>query len=407
MSIKNKIKALLLRKRPLFRLSWRYGLPCDDYIKLHRWVMLRSLQKKPFLLVSFIYSLICWYVCWFWVAAYRSFLQFNQQAVDDGTSMFSQIFGLFRAGLGQGISAFDYYRFKLYQTSSMLWWQYVFDFQLPFFHSTYQLNAISPTSQAFLSNKLTFAQRLSKAGGQTVATLDSVNLNDNWAVEAWLSLSDNVFIKPESASRSIGCLSLTKLDKNWQFDYLGKQYYGDEGLNSVKALLPVCKYIVQPLLSHHSEMSAWQDSDKTITLRVVSCLEQGKCHLVIGNLELNDDSHRRFNVFAIDVSNGSVILDQDYCAKVMGVDLTTRVTIPFWQSVVDEITLAHSLCADIHTVGWDLVITDTEVVLLEGNINWGVNPLQYAAQAPLLPLLISQSSQFAVTPTKASTVDLR
>lgn len=417
MTIVSRISLLLRRRRPVFRFSWRFFFPCAGYIQIHRKVLLSALQQRPWLILPFSWSLFSWYFCWFWVTLYSAMHRLNRQAVDDGVPTSRQVFGLLRAGLGQGISGFDYYHFKLYQVPPKLWWQYVFDFQLPYFHHAFQFNPISPSSRAYLSNKATFAKRLSAAGGHPVVTLDSVSLMGDWPVEDWLGFSDQIFIKPESASRSMGCVSLSKHGTDWRFNFSGQQYTGKEGLSSLKSLLPVGRYMVQPLLEHHPEMASWQSSDTTITLRIISCIDYGplkegvsgtgQFKLVCGNLELNDDANRRFRVFAIDISDGGVMLEHEYCAEIMGVRAETRVIIPFWQALCDEIALAHSLCADVHTVGWDAVVTATGVVLLEGNINWGLNPLQRAAQVPLLPLLSVCSSRFAVTPAKEPTTDLR
>lgn len=391
--IVSRLKKILLRRRPIFRFSWRFVLPCNGYISIHRKVMLRSIRFQPWLLCVFVWQFCTWCLCWHWLSMYRAFHQYHDQAINNGVSISQQILGLLRSGLGQGISAFDFYQLKLYQVAPHLWWEYVFDSQLPYFHNAFQPIPISQDSRIYLSNKNIFAVRLSASGGHSVPTLDSINLNEVWPVVSWLNLSEQVFIKPDGASRSEGCVTLSK-HQGWQFEFLNEYYEGEQGLSLLKPLLPLGRYLVQPLLENHPEMNTWQCNDKTITLRIVSYMYDGVCNLAIGNLELNDDMHRRFRVFAIDLLDGGVSLEAKHCASLGWAEKDRRVMLPYWHELQTEIKLAHSVCTDVHTVGWDAVITATGVVLLEGNFNWGINPLQRVRQAPLLPLLCQCSSGF-------------
>ncbi|PIW59867.1 sugar-transfer associated ATP-grasp domain-containing protein [Shewanella sp. CG12_big_fil_rev_8_21_14_0_65_47_15] len=388
-----RIKSILLRRRPLFRYSWRYLLPCEGYIAVHRQVMLRSLKHRPWLICVFAWSLLTWFLCWHWVVMYRAMRRFRQQAVDAGVPIWQQVTGLLAAGLGQGISGFDYYHFKLYRVAPTHWWRYVFDFQLPHFHHAFQTHPISQASRSYLSCKGIFAERLAAVGGHPVATIANVNLQEHWPIEDWLVMAPKIFIKPEGASRSQGCVTISKPEQ-WRFEYAEAIYEGAQGLESLKYRLPMGEYLVQPLLEHHPTMAKWQLSDKTITLRIVSAMDEGVFTLVAANLELNDDTHRRFKVFAVDLVNGTAVLDAEHCAVLGWECHEAKVSLPHWTDVLAEIELAHRLCADVHTVGWDAVITPNGVVLLEGNLNWGINTLQIVREAPLLPLLCQSSPVF-------------
>lgn len=388
-----RIRSLLLRRRPLFRYSWRYLLPCEGYIAVHRQVMMRSLKHRPWLICVFVWSVLAWFLCWHWVVMYRAMRRLRQQAVDAGVPIWQQVSGLLSAGLGQGISGFDYYHFKLYRVAPQHWWQYVFDFQLPHFHHAFQTHPISQASRSYLSCKGIFAERLSAEGGHPVATIANVNLQVHWPIDDWLVIAPKIFIKPEAASRSQGCVTISKPEQ-WRFEYAEAIYEGAQGLESLKSSLPMGKYLVQPLLEHHPQMAKWQLSDKTITLRIVSGMNEGEFTLVAANLELNDDTHRRFKVFAVDLVSGTAVLDAEHCAALGWECHETKVSLPHWTDVLAEIELAHRLCADVHTVGWDAVITPNGVVLLEGNLNWGINTLQIVREAPLLHLLCQSSPVF-------------
>lgn len=388
-----RLRPLLFRRRPLFRYSWRFLLPCSGFVALHRSVILDTLAKRPELAWVFIWQCMTWSLYWHWFLMYKASKHYHHQASNDGVTRYLQVVGLLRAGLGQGISAFDFYHFKLYQYPPHRWWEYVFDFQLPYFHHSFQSATICATSRDFLTNKHTFYSRLAAVNGQAVPSLAHIALTDIWPIDEWLNQSAKVFIKPVAASRSQGCVILSSA-QDWVFEFAGQIYCASEGLASLKLALPMGDYVVQPLLENHPQMLGWQRSDSTITLRVISCMDQGLCRLIVANLELNDEGSKRWRVFAIDVDNGGLVLDAEYCKQCLGLVEAQHLTIPFWSELQAEIMLAHSLCADVHTVGWDAVITPQGPRLLEGNLNWGVNPLQAARQAPLLPVLCRLSSQF-------------
>lgn len=49
--------------------------------------------------------------------------------------------------------------------------------------------------------------------------------------------------------------------------------------------------------------------------------------------------------------------------------------LPFWKEVVDLVTKAHGCFRGIQSIGWDVAITPTGPILIEGNDNWEVpNP---------------------------------
>ena len=49
--------------------------------------------------------------------------------------------------------------------------------------------------------------------------------------------------------------------------------------------------------------------------------------------------------------------------------------LPFWDEVVDLVTKAHGCFRGIQSIGWDVAITPTGPILIEGNDNWEVpNP---------------------------------
>ena len=60
--------------------------------------------------------------------------------------------------------------------------------------------------------------------------------------------------------------------------------------------------------------------------------------------------------------------------------------IPQWQEMLDHCCKAHQLCPDIRTIGWDVALDPSGVVLVEGNTGWATKVHQSGGRA--LALLI-------------------
>lgn len=47
-------------------------------------------------------------------------------------------------------------------------------------------------------------------------------------------------------------------------------------------------------------------------------------------------------------------------------------TIPFWKEAVKQAKSFHAMLSDIHSIGWDIAISETGPVFIEGNDNWEI-----------------------------------
>jgi hypothetical protein len=57
--------------------------------------------------------------------------------------------------------------------------------------------------------------------------------------------------------------------------------------------------------------------------------------------------------------------------------------VPFWNEALDLAIDAHREFRDMASVGWDVAITESGPVLVEGNAIWGVDSAQITHQRPL------------------------
>ena len=54
--------------------------------------------------------------------------------------------------------------------------------------------------------------------------------------------------------------------------------------------------------------------------------------------------------------------------------------IPFWDEIQDTVKNAHRLFYGLHSIGWDVCITDDGIKLIEGNDNWDTIDAQFLDQ---------------------------
>ncbi len=51
--------------------------------------------------------------------------------------------------------------------------------------------------------------------------------------------------------------------------------------------------------------------------------------------------------------------------------------IPLWDEIIDVVKHAHRLFYGLHSIGWDVCVTDDGIKLIEGNDNWDTIDLQF------------------------------
>ena len=44
--------------------------------------------------------------------------------------------------------------------------------------------------------------------------------------------------------------------------------------------------------------------------------------------------------------------------------------IPHWNEIVENVKKAHLFFYGLHSIGWDVVVTDNGIMIIEGNDNW-------------------------------------
>ncbi|MCC5879146.1 MAG: hypothetical protein JJU03_04545 [Idiomarina sp.] len=381
-------RRIIKRRAPHTWLSWRFVLPVGHVadtpeFKLHRKVFFHAWRELPRIVYAalVIVSTPYWYV-WAGPQAYRRLRKRIAKSDESAPVLFAQK-GLFhskeykqseRQAIARGVSAQSFSVLKLYQIPTEQWWQYVPNDLLPHWHRTWQ-GPVSNAVADIMANKRTFAEFM---GEHNLPVVSSVPLIPDH--QAWQKmLSDPApdwFLKPEVASQAKGCLILT-LNQDQQVVLRSKdgaiELLEETDIEHyLREAFVAQRYLLQPRLVNHPLLEAHGVEGDLVVFRVVTLrMTSGEILVWRANMEAPLARNVAVEFHRVDVVTG-VIADLD------------KLCVPYWPELRDVVSRAHTEVTELHSVGWDLAITAQGPVLIEGNINWGTNPMQGKGHGPLL-----------------------
>ena len=123
-------------------------------------------------------------------------------------------------------------------------------------------------------------------------------------------------------------------------------------------------------------------------IRIKTILDKDICHIIEAKISLGHKSEIANDsinsLFAkIDVNTGKIITDAcNYPGEIFEVHPETNVKfkgiqIPFWKETLELMDKASKVMPQVKYVGWDIAITETGPVLIEGNNDPGYTGFQY------------------------------
>lgn len=203
------------------------------------------------------------------------------------------------------------------------------------------------------------------------------------------------FIKPSNGSHGVGAFSLV-------VGVSGLKWAGRNGSFEdffqycVAALKHARALIVQPKLSNHHEIRNFTRAKGLSTIRVVTVRKSGNIvvigacmRIIVGESEVDNFSHGAGGnlVAAVDVDNGQLVTARGsrsrHWPEMMHVNEhpssgtpIVGLTLPHWPQMIELVKKAHNSIASLHTVGWDVAITDAGPVIVEANWRYDIDILQ-------------------------------
>ena len=321
-----------------------------------------------------------------------------------------QILDLLNLSLLHGIPPVFYYAYGLYGQPHERWLHYVYTHELPHWHTVMCGQQELSAANRILSDKQAFALEMAKAGIPTPETIAYFPRSAKMTSER-IFLGQSFFCKPNTGNQGKGCFELL-------YDRMRKDYrvIGEEVVEGEAAVLSYfqrkvddCDYIVQPLLVNHPQIRRWCSSSRLATIRLITG-HGGRKPVCIGAvLEMpRSGEQMRWRLMPVDCQSGMLMPDrrQEIAFLNEGVrppDLTGK-AIPCWEDVLNLCLRAHEYLPALAAVGWDVAVTPSGVILIEGNFNWRIDSLQTVSGVPLLTtrLLGIYASRLWSNPTPPS-----
>jgi len=210
----------------------------------------------------------------------------------------------------------------------------------------------------------------------------------------------DLFVKPVRGRGGTGA-------ERW--DYIGAEcYHRMDGLEADAAgLLARLRsgslrraLLVQPRIRNHPELSDLSNGGALATVRALTCLDETGCpeligavlRMAVGANTTVDNFHAGGIAADVDLETGrlSQASDLGMFARVgwvthhpvTGARIAGR-QLPLWPELRAVALRAHAAFDDRILVGWDIAITDTGIVLVEGNSGPDVDIMQRARRCGL------------------------
>lgn len=205
------------------------------------------------------------------------------------------------------------------------------------------------------------------------------------------------FVKPSNGSHGQGTFSLSVTAE-------GLRWQGREGTidtffaHCVKALGHTRTLIVQPKLSNHSLIRKITHARGLSTIRIVTVRKAGQIkiigaalRIVVGDSEVDNFSHGASGnlVAGVDIDSGKLVTAIgsksrqwphmiDVSAHPRSGEPILGVQLPCWAETVALAKQAHAMIDSLHTVGWDIAVTEDGPLVVEANWRYDIDILQVA-----------------------------
>lgn len=369
------------RKVPFAMLHWRFLLPGQSIeIRLHRRAFLQALPQVPRLVWFCIalFSFTRWYL---WFGPRQLIRVWQQRKVElcdrEGITPLNQLQSLLQLVYVFAIPPVFYYRYRLHMYPASAWFKFIYSHELPSWHWMFS-ESVSDASLLLVDDKRHLADCAGAAGLPVVPHL-FLSRTSGALADDLLFQGKSLFLKPRRGARKEGACALLFEDNAYTLVRGSDQVV--EGMGAIRAelarLVSTKDYLVQPLLINHPELNCLCFSETLITFRVITAMLSEPV-VISANMEFPAGAGVSSVIpVSVEPREGAFLRLHERLARASEraaalSSLATK-TVPLWHELKRTVCRAHETMPDITTVGWDCAITPNGVVLIEGNMNWGVD----------------------------------
>ena len=313
-----------------------------------------------------------------------------------GIGLGRQYIAQIRLALRHGIAPRAYYFYGLYQEENRK--------QAPLFIQDHEIGLLlrvlnGTADYTLFDDKRRFFAECERHGLPTIPVIADFEKGSGKYVRSGTDRHlprTDLFAKPALGKCGTGVKAYTYERPGLYRSEEGRQRTEEELLSDLAECSQKTPYILQERYVNHPVIS--ELSPRALcTSRIVTCrLPDGSCEDIIAifKMSLGDCCTDNFSTggiaISLDKSSGllgsgiSKGLDADRVD--IHPDSGRRISgfqIPHWQQVIQLCLKAHAAFSDYAFVGWDVAVTSDGPVLVEGNLNWGVESMQRAHYGPL------------------------
>jgi len=307
-----------------------------------------------------------------------------------------QFFHLARLALKYGYSPEDYYRFRMYAAPERA--AYFLSLRTNIILRTYLYDALG-LDPAPLADKRLFYQRCKDAGlpvPETVA--DFSQGKEQWWSQPRLPACD-LFVKEAVGLCGAGATQWLWVGPGCWKEKMRGQLNEAELISELKARSYDAAIVLQRRLTNHANLADLARSG-LCTARIVTMRapeeKRPEILLAVFRIPTSDAVVDNFAqgglACAVDLRSGALEVAVRKKQSLAHIDIThhpdTKALIlnrrvPMWNEVLELALHAHHEFSTFPSVGWDIAITPSGPVLIEGNYNWDVLLAQQPGWRPL------------------------
>lgn len=365
--------------------------------RVHRRLLIESFPGTPRLLAAALNGWLWmrWSALFGWRAVFRTVraraaLVEAEWAVTRGAQLRAALWW----ALAHGVPPRDFYRFQLYRPERRARaWEYVYAVESDSFHRSRSGVGDDTREYELLQDKHRFAELMQGLGVPVVPTLAVVpGFGDVSTFERTIRAIGGdgvVFCKPRRGHGARGAVRAEIVAGEVRACGLDGRELGSGDLDRMfRADGGGADYLVQPYIGTHPALADLGSARaEAVTLRLITTSVGARVEPVFAHLEVPlRDRRRGYALVDIDVVSGEADgADHAVCYSTSAqhaelrrdvVDAAAGRTVPGWGNLLDHARRAHGEVPGLHSVAWDFIIGPYGPVLLEGNTNWGVAPLQ-------------------------------
>ncbi len=154
-------------------------------------------------------------------------------------------------------------------------------------------------------------------------------------------------------------------------------------------------YILQEALTQHDAMNALNPHSVN-TVRIVTVMKDGEASVLTSVLRIGTKASGNVDNWAagglsVGCQNSGYLKEYGFYKPMYGTKTAVHpdtgivfsdFQIPMYDQIVDLVLHAHRQLYLMHSIGWDVAVTDQGPVIIEGNDNWEISLMQ-ACDRPL------------------------